>query len=724
MKFYFCEACGKRVTQDDIAAGEGKDKKLRGVYCVQCAQGVTTMDNLPVSNEEARDLLQKETPTQKQDQPGVKRDSRSGLKPGRKPSRHSSKRITETPQARTSSPIVIGAVAGGIALLLLALFLASGNRQAPKGKENTVGKTQPAHIDPKERPPSTEAVATVDESPKGSPEPSPSDTPEPPTTPAPEEPPNVAAPATAPEKKTEPEVDTEPTKEATGEAKADAKKPVEPAKPAGPPPPPKPSQKPYQLSLEQELAGVAEALGRGSFDDAEKRLQKQPATSLGDWAFMRGPLSDAVKWLKERAALRRKALDALVGSRIRVKTPDLRVSGKVTKVDGETLTIQRIFRINNQERLGTVSTVPFSALPADQQKKLLKLPEPAQDAELLGAALSLFSKNRLKGAHGQVARIKDPKPRAAMEWFLEIRAWRARESAAQAEWEKLSSASREANTSEAARPVWKGMKAYEETFRGTQEHWRTLKERKALTVKLQVLSEGLEAIVRRAFGDGVVKFDPITRKLNLHLAFKNKSHFDMLERTVVSGLSGSGDGGRQIHRGTKPGVFFTRAFATDELDLTLRCRSHNLYVPEWHKGIWLGIPRDPKNATRDRYGDGEGIQVLWNPSGNYTVLSAGPNAKRVLKKNRIKSSLIMTVRVRLKENRLNVFQKLAGEASEVQVLTCDVSEVSRSAGIGFGWKGKTNNPLIFYELHVTGQLDEAWVSAAIAKRIRDAQNKE
>ncbi|GMV80930.1 MAG: hypothetical protein AMXMBFR7_21140 [Planctomycetota bacterium] len=61
MKFYFCETCGKRLTDAEIAAGQGRDKKLRGVYCAACAQGVMTMENLPMTEGEAQALLVQES---------------------------------------------------------------------------------------------------------------------------------------------------------------------------------------------------------------------------------------------------------------------------------------------------------------------------------------------------------------------------------------------------------------------------------------------------------------------------------------------------------------------------------------------------------------------------------------------------------------------------------------------------------------------------------------
>ncbi len=57
MKFYFFESCGKRVTELDLDAGAARDKKLKGVYCTGCAAGVLTMETLPLTKEQARELL-------------------------------------------------------------------------------------------------------------------------------------------------------------------------------------------------------------------------------------------------------------------------------------------------------------------------------------------------------------------------------------------------------------------------------------------------------------------------------------------------------------------------------------------------------------------------------------------------------------------------------------------------------------------------------------------
>ena len=57
MKFYFCEKCGTRLTDADIERGKARDKKLKGVFCQSCAEGVLTLETAPVTEGDARKLL-------------------------------------------------------------------------------------------------------------------------------------------------------------------------------------------------------------------------------------------------------------------------------------------------------------------------------------------------------------------------------------------------------------------------------------------------------------------------------------------------------------------------------------------------------------------------------------------------------------------------------------------------------------------------------------------
>ncbi len=50
MNFYFCDGCNKRITDADLAAGKGKNKQLKGIYCLDCASGVNTIEFEPLVN--------------------------------------------------------------------------------------------------------------------------------------------------------------------------------------------------------------------------------------------------------------------------------------------------------------------------------------------------------------------------------------------------------------------------------------------------------------------------------------------------------------------------------------------------------------------------------------------------------------------------------------------------------------------------------------------------
>jgi hypothetical protein len=79
MKFYFCETCGKRVTDLDLAIGEGRDKKLKGIYCKGCAESVMTMEMNAINIEKlAKSKQSRTTPPHDQDRPRDLRRSSGG----------------------------------------------------------------------------------------------------------------------------------------------------------------------------------------------------------------------------------------------------------------------------------------------------------------------------------------------------------------------------------------------------------------------------------------------------------------------------------------------------------------------------------------------------------------------------------------------------------------------------------------------------------------------
>src|SRR6185369_9691213 len=65
-KFYFCETCGKRITDKQILEGLGRDKKLKGVYCKDCAVGVMTMEFAALTDEKSHPISRSASPQQSQ----------------------------------------------------------------------------------------------------------------------------------------------------------------------------------------------------------------------------------------------------------------------------------------------------------------------------------------------------------------------------------------------------------------------------------------------------------------------------------------------------------------------------------------------------------------------------------------------------------------------------------------------------------------------------------
>ncbi|MBE7465698.1 MAG: hypothetical protein HS116_19670 [Planctomycetes bacterium] len=141
MKFYFCEKCGKRLTEQEISAGQAKDKKLRGVYCADCSEGVMTLETVPLTEDSARELLSQHGP------PAARRPSEANIQPPvshratRGSERSSGARIAPraaaagahaAPAATAGSAQKYAALGGaGIVAMVALAILFSGGSSAP-----------------------------------------------------------------------------------------------------------------------------------------------------------------------------------------------------------------------------------------------------------------------------------------------------------------------------------------------------------------------------------------------------------------------------------------------------------------------------------------------------------------------------------------------------------------------------------------------------------------
>lgn len=164
MKFFFCEKCGKRVTDADVESGQARDKQAKGVFCRDCSAGVMTMTFEAMSEQQAHDHLKKELPSSAKLPPAA---------PAKPPSRDSQARMA--PSFRKPAPIaspqqnhsVIQFAAGGagaLALLLIAWFALSSTPQE---------SAKTSHSDPKASPPAQKPPAPAEAPPPAVPAPAP-----------------------------------------------------------------------------------------------------------------------------------------------------------------------------------------------------------------------------------------------------------------------------------------------------------------------------------------------------------------------------------------------------------------------------------------------------------------------------------------------------------------------------------------------------------------------
>jgi hypothetical protein len=139
-KFYFCEKCGKRLTDAQIEQGLGRDKKLKGVYCKDCAVGVMTIEFLAIKAPEPAPITAPQVKDRKA-APGS--NSKSAL---------SDKSSDRSIQADDGKPVPVkrsistAAMIGGIGAIALAVVLAVIFASSKRGNASTQSR-KPVHSD-------------------------------------------------------------------------------------------------------------------------------------------------------------------------------------------------------------------------------------------------------------------------------------------------------------------------------------------------------------------------------------------------------------------------------------------------------------------------------------------------------------------------------------------------------------------------------------------------
>jgi formylglycine-generating enzyme required for sulfatase activity len=163
-KFYFCETCGKRITDKQIQEGLGRDKQLKGVYCKDCAVGVMTMEMSAINIEQLARVKQTAPASKQNESKAVPPTPR---RPGGVVQSRDIQQGGKTPSAapKDNMPTVLLAI-GAIVIVIGAMALVGSSRspqlsQAPaKHSPPSESATQPlpTPVPPartSERPPQT-----------------------------------------------------------------------------------------------------------------------------------------------------------------------------------------------------------------------------------------------------------------------------------------------------------------------------------------------------------------------------------------------------------------------------------------------------------------------------------------------------------------------------------------------------------------------------------------
>ena len=448
MKFYFCERCGKRITEADLAEGLAKDKQLKGVYCKECGVGVLTMTAEALTAAEiAKAAGGKTSPSSGAEKVA---GGQARASPVHKPAAAVRAAHPSAPASRSLAVVFVLAVVVA-AVVVIALYAATAGPRPASRTATTPAKPAPA---PPARPPDTSA-------PGGGPSSKPAPVPDtrenrppdaPPRTPALEaeyraraaydalvaswktlDPADVAARKAAAESflkehgeslqaarvrvlltelaaKTAPPPPPEPAPPVTAPAADTVKTPAEapsgkPAETAAPKAAPPPERAP--AAGWPPILSEAQAATLALLDESFALLAKSQAkAALARARKDSSPEAQALAKLLERVeALCRRAVDELTrrppGEPIRVTVNKMELTGKLTRIEGG----RAWLRTKDLEL-----PVDVSELPRDLLLGALNLAASGADGEADRAAF-LFATGDVDGAVALLPKLDKEKNR-------------------------------------------------------------------------------------------------------------------------------------------------------------------------------------------------------------------------------------------------------------------------------------------------------------------------
>lgn len=447
MKFYFCQTCGRRVTDADIAEGAARDKALKGVFCVSCAEGISTMNSLPVSNEEARSLLKKEEDAAETRGPRsqARRRESSGSPNVGRPRRKSQKLSGDSGTfSKGGHPIVAaGALVVMLAVGALLLFSRKSSSRPPSrapGRSAKASTEAPADPADRVRTPSRDHEPSSPGESDGMVE-GPVAASKGTASRGPEREPDQAAVKVDARAKPNGEgklARSAALAPATEKQKQESKEPIPAKKPIpadeASPTKPVPQKKPERVFSSVFVKRVLALLRVGDWKAAETALAQPPARSFPE-------LNEALAGLLANRQKREKALvsafEKQIGRDITVRTIKGTKTGRLVGMEGKVLRIEKPFKINGEIKGSTTEKVALVALSAAAREALVPSDPPASQKEWVGEFLWRVASKNFLPARKALGHLSDHPLEKPLAGFVAKEETAERKRLAQAAWEAL-----------------------------------------------------------------------------------------------------------------------------------------------------------------------------------------------------------------------------------------------------------------------------------------------
>lgn len=541
MKFYFCQVCGTRITEHDIEANKARDKKLKGVYCDQCAVGVSTMESLPMSEGEAREVLGKTDA-----KPPAKRQSGQRLTPASSATRgNRSGRLKPRPDEVSKGGGMMPYIAGAAILLIVALvaiLMSSANKPSDSKR---VKKHRKVAAGPSVPEGESERSKRDDDSPAKAT--SAADSPERNPTPEQNEPRDGKT--VAPDGKQAADdregalVEAKREEEARKRAEALKKEEQErrdrlaeaarlkeeeeqKAKVA--------AKTDYELWIRfrSGFDEVLAAIGRLSLDDAETARGKLAAQEgLGAWAEATAAMKGVIEVGRSRMAARKEALARLVGVTRRFQKKDGRyVRGKVERAEENEIVVQTLFKIGNDLRKGRKVKLSLDDMTDAERARVLARWKPEKPNEWVWVAARTLAGRRLPECSAHLAKCGEHPLRKPMERRVAELEDEIREANARKLWEAIQRQRKLSSGVAAARNLLKDLQTFKKEYGRTRfaaspECAGVLKE---LSRNLTWMVAGLSPAVAAQLKGELKSCDPNTGKIMVHYDLRRKDHIPEL----------------------------------------------------------------------------------------------------------------------------------------------------------------------------------------------------